>query len=87
MVSPPPTSSREMSSLLKVSPGINPRFLSQKMEAKLPLKKIPSTAANAMILSAKVDFSSLIQSRAHLAFLATQGNVSMALNKNVLHKK
>ena len=31
----------EMSSLLKVSPGIRPRFFNQKIEAKEPEKKIP----------------------------------------------
>jgi hypothetical protein len=32
-----------MSSLLKVRPGIIPLFFSQKIAAKLPEKKIPST--------------------------------------------
>ena len=41
-----------MSSLEKVNPGINPRFLSQKIDAKDPEKKIPSTAAKAIIRSA-----------------------------------
>ena len=36
-----------MSSLEKVSPGIRPLFFSQKMAAKDPEKKIPSTAAKA----------------------------------------
>ena len=40
-----------MSSFEKVSPGIFPRFFSQKMAAKEPEKKIPSTAAKATILS------------------------------------
>ena len=31
----------EMSSLLKVSPGIKPRFFNQKIEAKEPEKNIP----------------------------------------------
>ena len=30
-----------MSSLEKVSPGISPRFFSQKMDAKLPEKNMP----------------------------------------------
>lgn len=47
-------SSLLMSSLLKVSPGIRPRFLSQKMEQKLPLKKMPSIAAYATRRSAKL---------------------------------
>ena len=46
------TSSRLISSLLNVSPGMTPRFFNQKMEANDPEKKIPSTAAKAMILSA-----------------------------------
>ena len=40
-------SSREMSSFENVRPGMSPRFLSQKMAAKEPEKKIPSTAAKA----------------------------------------
>ncbi|KAH0923845.1 hypothetical protein HID58_023863, partial [Brassica napus] len=50
----PPPSSREINSLEKVKPGMSPRFFSQKIEQKLPEKKIPSTQANATILSAKV---------------------------------
>ena len=38
-----------MSSLEKVRPGMRPRFLSQKMAAKEPEKKMPSTAAKAMM--------------------------------------
>ena len=48
-------SSREMSSLEKVSPCIRPRFLSQKMEQKEPEKKMPSTHAHATSRSAKDD--------------------------------
>ncbi|CAG8822152.1 24187_t:CDS:2, partial [Gigaspora rosea] len=51
----PPPSSREISSLEKVNPGIIPRFLSQKIDAKAPEKKIPSTAANAIKRSANDD--------------------------------
>jgi len=51
------TSSREMSSLLKVRPGISPRFFNQNIAAKLPLKKIPSTAANATTRSGNVALS------------------------------
>ncbi|CAG7879655.1 unnamed protein product [Brassica rapa] len=47
-------SSREINSLEKVKPGISPRFLSQKIEQKLPEKKIPYAQAKAMLLSAKV---------------------------------
>jgi hypothetical protein len=70
-----------MSSLLKVSPGIRPLFFSQKMDAKLPEKKIPSTAAKATTLSPKVAELELIQFKAQSAFFFTQGKVSMALNK------
>jgi hypothetical protein len=75
------TSSLEMSSLLKVSPGIRPLFFSQKMDAKLPEKKIPSTAAKATTLSPKVAESWQIQFKAQSAFLFTQGMVSIALNR------
>jgi hypothetical protein len=47
-------SSREMSSLEKVRPGMRPRFFSQKMAQKLPLKKMPSTHANATRRCAKL---------------------------------
>ena len=46
-------SSLLMSSLLKVRPGMRPRFFSQKMAQKLPLKKMPSIAAYATRRSAK----------------------------------
>ena len=70
-------SSREINSFEKLKPGIRPRFFNQKMEQKLPLKKIPSTAANATMRSAKEPFS--IQFKAHSAFFFTQSMVSMAL--------
>jgi hypothetical protein len=54
-----------MSSLENVNPGMSPRFLSQKIDAKDPEKKIPSTAAKAINRSAKVDLSSLIHLSAH----------------------
>ena len=73
-------SSREISSLEKVSPGISPRFLSQKMAQNEPEKKMPSTTANATSRSAN-RFDSVIHRRAQLAFLATHGTVSMALNR------
>lgn len=38
-------SSREISSLENVRPGMRPRFLSQKMDAKEEEKKIPSMEA------------------------------------------
>ena len=59
-------------------PGIRPRFFNQKMLQKLPLKKMPSTAAKAMRRSAKLPLS--IQRRAQSAFCFTQSKVSMAWN-------
>jgi hypothetical protein len=64
-----------MSSLEKVNPGMRPRFLSQKMEAKDPEKKIPSTAAKATRRSANVEFLSAIQRRAHSALALMQGTI------------
>jgi hypothetical protein len=52
---------------------MRPRFLSQKIEAKDPEKKMPSTAANAMSRSAKVVRWSEIHLRAHWAFLWIAG--------------
>ncbi|KAG1853125.1 hypothetical protein F4604DRAFT_1591670, partial [Suillus subluteus] len=48
-------SSRLMSSLENVRPGIRPCFLSQKMDAKEPEKKMPLTAAKATRHSPKVE--------------------------------
>uniref|UniRef100_A0AAG5D4I2 Uncharacterized protein n=1 Tax=Anopheles atroparvus TaxID=41427 RepID=A0AAG5D4I2_ANOAO len=79
-------SSREISSFEKVKPGIRPRFFSQKMAAKLPLKKMPSTAANATTRSPKLAFLLEIQFSAQSAFFFTHGSVSMALNRNSLRK-
>ena len=73
-----------MSSLLKVRPGIRPRFFSQKMAAKLPEKKMPSTEAKAMIRSPKLAVLWEIQFRAQSAFFFTQGSVSMALKRRCL---
>lgn len=64
-----------MSSLEKVSPGMRPRFLSQKMAAKEPLKNMPSTAAKATRRWAKEEFWSAIQRSAQSAFLRMQGTV------------
>ena len=73
-------SSREMSSFEKVSPGMRPRFLSQKIEQNAPEKKMPSTTANAMRRSAKrVD--SVIHLSAHAAFFCTHGISSIALKR------
>lgn len=81
------TSSLDISSLLNVKPGIKPRFFIQKMEAKLPEKKIPSTAANAIIRSANVADLLPIHCRAQSAFFFTQGRVSIALNRKSLYRK
>mmetsp|Transcript_9352 Transcript_9352/g.20707 ORF Transcript_9352/g.20707 Transcript_9352/m.20707 type:complete len:226 (-) Transcript_9352:705-1382(-) len=70
-------SSREISSLLKVSPGISPRFLSQKMAQNDPLKKIPSTHAKATRRSEK-DAPDPIHLLAHSALAATAGIRSWA---------
>jgi hypothetical protein len=55
--------------------------LNQKIEAKEPEKKMPSTAAKATRRQAKVDFSSLIHRKAQSAFLRMQGMLSMALKR------
>jgi hypothetical protein len=54
------------------------------MEAKDPLKNIPSTAANAIKRWAKVADSLEVQAIAHLAFFLTQGKFSIALNRKSL---
>lgn len=46
------------------------------MEANEPEKKMPSTAAKAMILSPKVAVVEPIHCRAHSAFFLTQGTAS-----------
>lgn len=78
------TSSREMSSLLKVRPGMRPLFFNQKIDAKLPEKKIPSTAANATIRSPNEAVSLAIHCKAQSALRLTHGIVSTALNKKSL---
>lgn len=64
-----------------VNPGINPLFFSQKMLAKLPEKKIPSTAANATRRSAKTASGSLIHLSAQSALRLIAGIVSIALKR------
>jgi hypothetical protein len=49
-------SSRLISSLLKQSPGIRPRFFNQKMAQKESEKIMPSTAANVIMHSAKLSY-------------------------------
>jgi len=58
-----------------------PLFFSQNMAQKLPEKKMPSTQAKPMSLSAKV-LSAPIQRRAHSAFWVTDGILVIAENKN-----
>ncbi len=70
--------SRLMSSLLKQSPGIRPNFFNQKMAQKEPEKNMPSTAANAIMCSAKLAAVELHHLSAHCAFHWTQGTVSIA---------
>jgi hypothetical protein len=60
---------------------MRPLFFNQKIEAKEPEKKIPSTAAKAINRSAKLDRSSEIHLSAHAAFFWIHGIVSMASNR------
>jgi hypothetical protein len=48
-----------------VRPGIKPRFFNQKIEAKDPEKKIPSTAANATKRSPNTAVGEEIHFKAH----------------------
>jgi hypothetical protein len=64
-----------------VSPGISPRFFNQNIAQKLPEKNIPSTAANAISLSAKL-LVELIHFKAQSAFYFTEGMFYIADNKN-----
>ena len=59
---------------------MSPRFFSQKMLAKDPEKKMPSTAAKATRRSAKESVPS-IQRIAHFALRSTAGIVSTASNR------
>jgi hypothetical protein len=52
---------------------MRPRFFSQNIDAKEPLKKMPSTAAKATRREAKVEFLSQIQRIAQSAFFRMQG--------------
>jgi hypothetical protein len=58
---------------------MRPLFFNQKIAAKEPEKKIPSTAANATIRSPNVDSLSLIQVKAHSALRAIGRIVWIAL--------
>ena len=56
-------------------------LFNQKIDANEPEKKIPSTAANAITLSAKEALSLFIHFRAQTAFFWIQGIVSIALKR------
>src|SRR4051812_26546630 len=71
-------SSREMNSFDAASPDMSPLFFNQKIEQKLPEKKIPSTAAKAINVSMNEALSTHF--RAHSAFFFTAGMVSIPLN-------
>jgi len=71
-------SSRIISSLLTLGPGIRPRFLSQKMAQKDPEKKMSLTAANAIVHLAKLAVVVSHHLRAQCAFHWMQGAVSIA---------
>jgi len=75
-----PMNSCEMHTVTAVErPGTKPRFLSQKVETNDPLKKIPSTTANATRCSVKVERVSEIQERARSVFPLMLGIVSTAV--------
>ena len=74
-------SSRLMSSFEKQRPGMRPLFFSQKIAQKDPEKKMPSTAANAIHLSANEAFSRSHHFKAQCAFFWTHGTVSTACSK------
>ena len=60
---------------------MSPRFLSQKMAQKEPEKKMPLTAANAIMRSAKLALVGSHHLKAHLALRCTRGSVLMALRR------
>lgn len=72
-------SSLLISSLENVKPGIKPRFFSQNMEANDPEKKIPSTAAKAIILSPNVANVVPVHLSAQSAFSLTHGTVNVIM--------
>ncbi len=72
---------RLISSLLKHNPGIRPRFLSQKIAQKDPKKKMPLTAANAIMRSVKLAVAVLHHLRAHCALHRMHGTVSIARSR------
>ena len=66
----------EINSFEKVRPGISPLFFNQNIEQNAPEKKIPSTAAKAINLSAKLGDS--IRLSAQSAFFLIAGKFSRA---------
>jgi hypothetical protein len=56
-----------MSLLLKLRPGMSPRFFSQNIAQKEPEKKMPLTAAKATMRSAKLALVESHHLRAQLA--------------------
>ncbi len=73
-----------INSLLKLRPGMRPRFLSQNITQKEPEKKMPSTVANAIICSAKLALTELHHLRAQLALRWTHDIVSIAWSRCIL---
>ncbi len=71
-------SSQLISSLLKQSPGIRPRFFNQKMAQKEPEKNMPSPAANVIMRLAKLAEVKSHHLSTHCAFRWTRGTVSIA---------
>lgn len=69
-----------MSSFENVNPGNRDRFFSQNIAQNEPLKKMPSTAENAITRSAK-ESELLIHFNDHSAFLPITGIFEIELNK------
>jgi hypothetical protein len=69
---------RLMSLLLKLRPGMIPCFLSQNMAQKEPEKKMPLTAANAMMHLAKLALVGSHHLSPQFAFRWMHGTVFMA---------
>ena len=74
-------SSRIISSLLTLGPGIRQRSLSQKMAQKDPEKKMSSTEANAIMHLAKLAVVVSHHLRAQYAFRWMQGTVSIVCRR------
>jgi hypothetical protein len=70
-----------ISLLLKQSPGIRPQILSQKIAQKDPKKKMPSTAANLIMHSAKLAVVASHHLRDHCALRWMHGTISIARSR------